>query len=219
MAETGKSFLIDTTKCTACRACQVACKQWNDLSAEAVVPTNTGTYENPPDLSETQWVLVHFNEAERDDGTLAWNFVRNSCRHCIDAPCGQETESSDSIAIDEDTGAVLFQEGTTAESFDKIVKACPWNIPRQGADGQLYKCTMCVDRVHSGELPACAKACPAGAIQFGDRQDILDAADARLAEIQGDFPDAAVLDRDDVRLLILLGDRESMYKTHIERTA
>ena len=219
MAETGKSFLIDTTKCTACRACQVACKQWNGLSAEAEVPVNRGTYENPPDLSVTQWVLVHFNEAERDDGTLAWNFLRNSCRHCIDAPCKQEADSADSITIDEATGAVLFGAGTASENFEKILKACPWNIPRKDSTGQMYKCVMCYDRANNGELPACAKVCPAGAIQFGDRQDILDAADARLSEIRDDFPDAAILDRDDVRLLILLGDRESMYKTQIERTA
>jgi len=216
MAENGKSFLIDTTKCFACRSCQVACKQWNELAAEDPVPTNRGTYENPPDLSHTQWLLIHFKETERDDGSIAWNFVRNSCRHCIDAPCKQQAEHKDSIVIDEQTGAVLFQEGTKNESFERIRQACPWNIPRQGPDGRLYKCVMCVDRVHNGELPACAKACPSGAIQFGDRQEMLDAAQARLVAIRPDFPDAAVLDRNDVRLLILLGDRESMHKMQVE---
>ena len=222
MAETGKSFLIDTTKCFACRSCQVACKQWNELAAEDPVPTNRGTYENPSDLSATQWLLIHFMESERADGTLAWNFVRNSCRHCIDAPCKQAAANSDSIIIDEATGAVLFQEATKNESIDRIRKACPWNIPRAGADGQMFKCVMCHDRVDNEDLPeadripACAKACPSGAILFGDRQDMLDAADARIEAIRGDFPDAAVLDRRDVRLLILLGDRESMHKMTVE---
>ena len=206
----GKSFLIDTTKCMACRACQVACKQWNELEAETT--TNRGTYENPPNLSANTWVLVHFKETERADGSMAWNFVRNSCRHCVDAPCKQAAEHADSITIDEQTGAVLFGEGTKNEDYAKIRNACPFDIPRQGPDGQLYKCVMCVDRVHNGELPACAKTCPSGAIQFGDRQDMLDAADARLAVVQADgFLNATILDRNDVRLLVLLAEPASMY--------
>lgn len=216
MANNGKSFLIDTTKCIACRACQVACKQWNGLAPEEKVPTNRGTYENPPDLSHTQRCLLLFKEVERPDGTLAWNFLRHSCRHCLDAPCKQQAEHPDSITIDEQTGAVLYQEGTKNESYARMRKACPRGIPRRGPDGRLYKCVMCVDRVHNGELPACAKVCPSGAIQFGDRQKILDAAEARLAALRPDHPHAAVLDRDEARVLILLGDRESMYKMQPE---
>ena len=213
MASDGKAFLIDTTKCFACRSCQVACKQWNDLPAEDPVPTNRGTYENPPDLSHTQWLLIHFHEVERDDGTLAWNFVRNSCRHCLDAPCRQAATNKDAITIDEETGAVLFNELTAQEDFEKILRACPFHIPRQDPEtGQLYKCVMCYDRVHNGLLPACATACPSDAIEFGDREDMLEMAEERLDAIRDEFPDAAVLDRRDVRLLILLGDRASMYK-------
>ncbi len=204
-----KSFLIDTTKCTACRSCQVACKQWNGLAAEST--TNRGTYENPPDLSANTWVLVHFNEVEGDNGGVAWNFVRSSCRHCLEAPCKQASKNADSITIDEETGAVLFQEGTANESFAGILRACPFNIPRQGDDGRLYKCTMCVDRVNNGMEPACAKACPAGAIQFGDRDDMLAAADTRLAELRAEHPSATVLDRRDVRLLVLLSEPASEY--------
>ena len=212
MADNGKSFLIDTTKCFACRSCQVACKQWNGLSAENPVPKNRGTYENPPNLSATQWLLIQFSEGNRPDGSLAWNFVRNSCRHCIDAPCKQATKHNDSIIIDEKTGAVLHTEKTKRESYAKIREACPWDIPRQGPDGRLYKCVMCFDRVNNGELPACAKACPSGAILFGDRDEMLATAEQRVAAIRGEFPEATILDRRDVRLLILLGDRESMYK-------
>jgi formate dehydrogenase iron-sulfur subunit len=219
MAESGKSILFDATKCFACRSCQVACKQWNENPAEETVPTNRGTYENPPDLSYSNWVLIHFKESQREDGTLAWNFVRQSCRHCIDAPCKQAAENPDSITIDEETGAVLFHEGTKNENFEKILRACPFNTPRQAPDGRLYKCVMCYDRVHNGEQPACAKACPSDAIVFGDREDILEMAEARLEVVREEFPDAAILDRDDVRLLILLADRESMYTTQTERTA
>ena len=208
----GKSFLIDTTKCFACRSCQVACKQWNGLPAEATVPTNRGTYENPPDLSSSQWLLIHFKEYERADESLAWNFVRNSCRHCIDAPCRQAAVNKDAITVDEQTGAVLFQEATSAENFDSIRQGCPFNIPRQDPDsGQLFKCRMCVDRVHNDEQPACAKACPSDAIEFGDRDEILAMADARVEALKGEFPDARLLDRRDVRLLILLADPAEAY--------
>lgn len=208
----GKSFLIDTTKCFACRSCQVACKQWNELPPEDPVPTNRGTYENPPDLSHSQWLKIQFKETERSDETVAWTFVRNSCRHCIDAPCKQAAEHDDSITIDEATGAVLFNEGTKNESYAKIRLACPFDIPRQAPDGRLYKCVMCYDRVHNDELPACAKACPSDAIQFGDRDDILAMADARLEAVRNDgFPNAKILDRRDVRLLVLLADPASYY--------
>ncbi len=208
----GKSFLIDTTKCFACRSCQVACKQWNELAAEDPVPTNRGSYQNPPNLSASQWLLILFKETERTDGTLAWNFVRDSCRHCIDAPCRQAAKNKDAIVIDEETGAVLFTELTADEEFASILRACPFNTPRRdAATGQMFKCVMCVDRVHNGLLPACATACPSDAIEFGDREEILKMADERLAAIRGQFPDAAVLDRRDVRLLILLGDRARMY--------
>jgi formate dehydrogenase iron-sulfur subunit len=211
----GKSFLIDTTKCFACRSCQVACKQWNELPAEDPVPANRGSYENPPDLSASCWVKIQFKETERSDDSLAWTFVRNSCRHCVDAPCKQAAENPDSITIDEETGAVLFGEGTANESYRKIRLACPFDVPRRGSDGRLYKCVMCYDRVHNGELPACAKACPSGAILFGDRDDMLAAADARLEAVKADgFPDAVVLDRRDVRLLILLADEASYYSLH-----
>ena len=211
MAE--KSFLIDTTKCFACRACQVACKQWNELPAEDPVPTNRGSYENPPDLSHTQWLLIHFKEVERADGSVAWNFVRNSCRHCLDAPCKQAAANPDSITIDEQTGAVLFNEGTANEDYAKIRAACPFDIPRRDpATGRMYKCVMCVDRVHNGEIPACAKACPSDAIEFGDREDILAMAGERVDALRDEYPDATILDRRDVRLLLLLGDRESLYK-------
>lgn len=219
MAESGKSFLIDTTKCFACRSCQVACKQWNENPAEDPVPTNLGSYENPPDLSWSNWALIRFKESERPDGTVAWNFVRQFCRHCIDAPCRQAATYEDSITIDEETGAVLFNEGTANENFDKIRKACPFDTPRQGPDGRLYKCRMCVDRVHNGELPACVKACPGGGLEFGDRADILQMAEERLAAVREEFPDAAILDKDDVRVLILLADRQSMYKMKSEVTA
>ncbi|HNQ23732.1 MAG TPA: formate dehydrogenase [Phycisphaerae bacterium] len=211
MARNGKAIVFDSTKCFACRSCQVACKQWNENPAEAVVPTNRGTYENPPDLSYSNWLLVHFKESLREDGSLAWNFVRQSCRHCLDAPCKQAAADPTAIVIDAQTGAVLFTEKTANEDFARIRAACPFNVPRQGPDGRLYKCVMCYDRVQNGELPACVKACPSDAIEFGDFDDMLALAEARVQAVRAQFPHATILDRRDVRLLIILGDKESLY--------
>jgi formate dehydrogenase iron-sulfur subunit len=215
MAATGKSFLIDTTKCFACRACQVACKQWNELPAEDPVPINRGGYENPSDLSHSQWLLIHFKESEGTNGDVIWHFVRNSCRHCLEAPCRQAAANPESITVDSETGAVLFEEATQDENFETIRRACPFNIPRQDpATGQLFKCVMCVDRVHNGELPACAKACPSDAILFDDRDKVLDAAEARLAVVKETNENASLLDWQEVRLIILLEDSASKYKLH-----
>ena len=116
------------------------------------------------------------------------------------------------IVVDEETGAVLFTEETANEDFNKIRLACPFNIPRQDPDtGRLFKCVMCVDRVHNGELPACAKACPSDAIEFGDREEMLAQGEARVAALQGEFPEARIVDRRDVRLLILLADPAEAY--------
>jgi len=210
MAENGKSYLCDSTKCIACRSCQVACKQWNELGT--VETTNRGSYENPHDLACCCWTIIRFKETERPDGSLAWNFLRNSCRHCLDTPCKQACENPDSITVDELTGAVIFNESTREESYPRVRLSCPFDVPRQGPDGRLYKCVMCYDRVHNGELPACVKACPTGALSFGDREDILAAAELRLAEVRADgFPNATILDKRDVRLLLLVADPASMY--------
>ncbi|MCK4724028.1 MAG: 4Fe-4S ferredoxin, partial [Dehalococcoidia bacterium] len=78
-----KAILYDATKCTACRACQVACKQWNELEAEET--TNRGTYENPPDLSPQTWLKIKFMPEVKRNGKIDWLFTRQACMHCTDA--------------------------------------------------------------------------------------------------------------------------------------
>jgi formate dehydrogenase iron-sulfur subunit len=156
-------------------------------------------------------VKIRYKETERSDGSLAWTFVRNSCRHCVNPPCKEAAVNPDSITIDAQTGAVIYHEGTKDESYAKIRLACPFDIPRQAPDGQLHKCLMCTDRVHNGEFPACVKTCTAGGLKFGDREEVLAMADARVAELSAEFPNARILDRRDVRLLILVTDPADFY--------
>ena len=211
MAVNGKSFLVDTTRCIGCRSCQVACKQWNELPAEQTVPTNAGTYENPPALTANTWLRIRFRETERTDGSVLWTFVRDGCRHCVDAPCKQAAQDPEAIIIDDVTGAVIHTEAALYEDVDRLRMACPYGNPREDADGYKAKCVMCRDRVHNGESPACVKACPTGGLTFGDRDEILDLADARVDVLREQYPEARLLDRRDVRVLILLAEPASAY--------
>jgi len=208
-----KSFFIDTSKCTACRGCQIACKQWNKLSTEKTV--NGGSHQNPPDLSTNTYKLVRFSE-EEVNGKPVWYFFAEQCRHCLEPPCKETADSMVKGAIikDEATGAVLFTEKTKKLKAQEVITACPYNIPRlDKSTKKLAKCTMCFDRVKNGLLPACVKTCPSGTMSFGDRQEILAKARKRLDEVKGKYPKADILDADDVRVIYLvLNDRQKYYK-------
>jgi len=199
----GKSFFIDLAKCTACRGCQVACKQWKKKPVE---PTkNTGSHQNPPDLSWMTLKLVRFHETEVD-GRFNWLFFPDQCRHCLDAPCKMvgDSEVPEAITQDPDTGAVVFTEKTKGLNIDSVRPACPYDIPRVNPEtGVMYKCDMCNDRVRAGLLPACVKTCPTGAMNFGDRDQMLELAKKRLEEAKKKYPQAVLADPDDVRVIFL----------------
>jgi formate dehydrogenase iron-sulfur subunit len=195
-----KAFFIDTTLCTACRACQVACKQWHDLPAEET--QNLGTHQNPPDLSFSTYKLVRMNERVID-GQLRWLFFPEQCRHCIEAPCLEALGDPAAIYRDPDTGAILYTRQTRQYDADGIIESCPYNIPRKGPDGSVYKCDMCNDRVHNGLLPACVQACPTGAMNFGEREAMLEMANQRLGVVKAKSPQAMLFDADTVSVIYL----------------
>jgi formate dehydrogenase iron-sulfur subunit len=195
-----KSFFIDTSVCTACRGCQVACKQWHDLPAEKT--TNRGSYQNPPDVSFDTYKLVRMHE-KVIDGKLRWLFFPEQCRHCIEAPCLETAGDDSAIFRDESTGAIIYTANTRLLLADEIIESCPYNIPRKNSNGVLAKCDMCLDRVKNGLQPACVKACPTGAMNFGERDDMLQLAESRLAEVRGKYPQAQLLDADTVSVVYL----------------
>jgi formate dehydrogenase iron-sulfur subunit len=210
-----KSFLIDTTKCTACRGCQIACKQWNQRPAEKTV--NTGSHQNPPDLSVNTWKVVRFSEPAGE--SVSWYFFPDQCRHCVSPPCKEvaDAKAKGAITIDEATGAVIFSPKVKvkASDFKEIREACPYNIPRiNPATGIMAKCTMCVDRTREGLLPACVKTCPSGAMSFGDRKAILEKAQKRLEEVQRLHKEATLVSPEDVRTIYLLADDPKKYYKH-----
>ncbi len=208
-----KSFFIDTTKCTACRGCQIACKQWNKNPGTKTI--QRGTHQNPSDLSASTFKLVRFSEVEGPEGAPLWYFFPDQCRHCISPPCKEVADGKVKGAIihDEATGAVLFNPKVKIkpEDFKEIREACPYDIPRISSAGVMAKCTMCIDRIKEGLLPACVKTCPTGAMSFGDRKEMLEKANKRLEEVKKKYKEAMLANPDDVRTIYLLVDDPKKY--------
>ncbi len=167
-----KALMISPELCIGCRGCQTACKEWNRLSV--IKTRNTGTYENPPDLTPNLYNRIRFVEMPSETNLVRWLFVSQRCMHCDDAGC---------MKICPAPGA-LFKTKEGAVSFNKdkcigcklCVVGCPFNIPRYDDKDKVSKCHLCSDRIAEGLMPACAKTCPTGAIRYGDRDSLIDGA-------------------------------------------
>jgi formate dehydrogenase iron-sulfur subunit len=181
-AQTGQvSKLIDTTKCIGCKACQVACMEWNDLRDE--IGTCTGHYDNPHDLSESSWTLMRFAEYENPKGDLEWLIRKDGCMHCEDPGCLKACPSPGAI-VQYANGIVDFQEENCI-GCGFCVTGCPFDVPRiSKKDKKAYKCTLCSDRVSVGLEPACVKSCPTGAIVFGTKEDMKQHAEERIEDLK-----------------------------------
>ena len=208
----GKAFFIDTTVCTACRGCQIACKQWNQ--APATKTSNRGSMQNPEDLSFDTYKLVRFQEHIGPGNKPVWYFFPDQCRHCLAPTCLEAAEDMvpGGIFIDEKTGAVLYTDKLKNMDANDVIEACPYDIPRVQTDtGYMSKCTMCVDRVHNGLLPACVKTCPTGAMNFGDRDRMVALARARLEKAKDRFPKASLTGIEYLRVFYLMADAPGKY--------
>jgi formate dehydrogenase iron-sulfur subunit len=173
--------LIDTTKCIGCKACQVACMEWNDLRDD--IGHCTGHYENPHDLSENSWTLMRFMEYEDPKGSLEWLIRKDGCMHCEDPGCLKACPSPGAI-VQYASGIVDFHEENCI-GCGYCVTGCPFNIPRiSKKDSKAYKCTLCSDRVAVGLEPACVKTCPTGAIVFGSKEDMKQHAAERIVDLK-----------------------------------
>jgi formate dehydrogenase iron-sulfur subunit len=181
-AQTGQvAKLIDTTKCIGCKACQVACMEWNDLRDE--IGTCDGHYDNPHDLSESSWTLMRFAEYENPKGDLEWLIRKDGCMHCEDPGCLKACPSPGAI-VQYANGIVDFQEENCI-GCGYCVTGCPFDVPRiSKKDKKAYKCTLCSDRVSVGLEPACVKSCPTGAIVFGTKDDMKHHAEERIEDLK-----------------------------------
>jgi formate dehydrogenase iron-sulfur subunit len=191
-AGNGVAKLIDTTKCIGCKACQVACMEWNDLRDE--IGTNTGQYQNPHDLSASTWTLMRFAEVENPKGDLEWLIRKDGCMHCADPGCLKACPSPGAI-VQYANGIVDFHEENCI-GCGYCVTGCPFDIPRiSKKDHKAYKCTLCSDRVAVGLEPACIKACPTGALVFGTKDDMQAHAAERIEDLKSrGFENAGLYD-------------------------
>lgn len=173
--------LIDITKCTGCRGCQVACKQWNELAAEKT--TFTGSLQNPDDLSYNTWTLIRFDEVEQN-GKMNWLLRHDACMHC-DWPACVKACPSPGALVKTDEGPVVHNTKFCIGCKSCIV-ACPFDIPRYSKEKEnIAKCTLCYDRITDGKNPACVTSCPTGCLTFGTKEEMLDKAAKRAEKIGG----------------------------------
>ena len=175
--------LIDTTKCIGCKACQVACIEWNELRDE--VGTCAGYYENPADLTDQSWTLMRFAEYENPsrNGELEWLIRKDGCMHCADPGCLKACPAPGAI-VQYANGIVDFHEEHCI-GCGYCIAGCPFDIPRiSKRDHKAYKCTLCSDRVAVGLEPACIKACQTGALVFGTKEDMKHHAAERIEDLK-----------------------------------
>ncbi len=202
----GVAKLIDTSKCIGCKACQVACMEWNDVRDE--VGENIGVYDNPSDLTENSWTLMRFAEYENPEGDLEWLIRKDGCMHCEDPGCLKACPSPGAI-VQYTNGIVDFNQDACI-GCGYCVVGCPFDVPRiSAADNKAYKCTLCSDRVAVGQEPACVKTCPTGAIVFGTKEDMKIHAEARIEDLKSrGYDNAGLYDPEGV------GGTHVMYVLH-----
>ncbi|HEX2767744.1 MAG TPA: 4Fe-4S dicluster domain-containing protein [Geobacteraceae bacterium] len=164
-----KSILIIPERCTGCRACQVACKNWNDLPAQKT--SFTGSFNSPTDLTSVNFNRINFTEVPSEKDPIRWLFVSQRCMHCTDAGCMKICSTPGALTRNKEGAVVTDQE--KCAGCHLCIAGCPFNVPRYGKDGKLAKCTMCADRIPKGMAPACVHTCPPQALLFGERDEMI----------------------------------------------
>ncbi len=188
------AMLLDLTKCTACRGCQAACKEWNDLAA--INTSQQGSYQNPPTLNPTTYTLIEFIEHEDQNGQFAWSFFNKRCLHCTQAACVDVCPTG---ALKHDSMGFVSLEQDECNGCGYCTKACPFGIPQLNVQNNLTgaakasKCNFCQDRMHNDLIPACAKSCPTEAILFGERDELVAQGQQRVEKLKAQGHAAARL--------------------------
>ncbi|MBK5260772.1 MAG: 4Fe-4S dicluster domain-containing protein [Thermoanaerobaculia bacterium] len=180
-------FFTDSTLCIGCKACEVACKEWNEVPDDGFAWSGL-SYDNTTGLGHSSWRHVKFVEHEATiglggnaPGQATWQFSSDVCKHCENAGCLDACPTGSIIRTE--FGSVYVQPDI-CNGCGYCVVACPFGvIDRRPSDGRAFKCTFCYDRQIAGEQPACAKACPTGSILFGDLEALEKVADARIAQL------------------------------------
>ncbi|HEV8144499.1 MAG TPA: 4Fe-4S dicluster domain-containing protein [Methylomirabilota bacterium] len=211
-------FFTDTTVCIGCKACEVACKEWNQLPAtNGGVTTMSGdSYDNTRRLDGIHWRHVKFIEQftpDRAEGR--WLLMSDVCKHCVRAGCLEVCPTGAIIRTEFDT--VVIQSDTCNGCRD-CIGACPFGvIDINPVSGTAQKCTLCYDRMQAGLEPACSKACPTDSIQFGTIRELKQTATARVDQLKKGGEARAYLYGADEKMLgglnsfFLLVDKPEVY--------
>lgn len=180
-----KGFLTDTTLCIGCKACEVACKQWNQLPDDGLLFSGM-SYDNTVHLGGSTWRHVAFIErpvplSTQNDGAFSWLFSSDVCKHCARAGC---LESCPTGAIVRTEYGSVYVQPDVCNGCGYCIVSCPFGvINRREEDGRAWKCTLCYDRLREDMIPACAKACPTESIQFGDLDKLREHARERVEQL------------------------------------
>ncbi|WP_240489941.1 4Fe-4S dicluster domain-containing protein [Actinomadura atramentaria] len=183
-------FFTDTSVCIGCKACEVACKEWNAVPEDGLEFTGM-SYDNSQGLGADTWRHVAFIEQRKsignaeagERGDLRWLMASDVCKHCTHAACLDVCPTG--ALFRTEFGTVVVQEDV-CNGCGYCVPACPYGvIDQRKEDGRVWKCTLCYDRIGDGMEPACAKACPTDSIQFGPLDELRERAAARVEELHG----------------------------------
>src|SRR5438270_13777556 len=183
-------FLTDTTICIGCKACEVACKEWNQVPDDGFEWSGM-SYDNTRSLGGSTWRHVLFLEqpaaagpqvAETKDDPFRWLFLSDVCKHCANAGC---LEACPTGAIVRTEFGSVYVQPDVCNGCGYCVVSCPFGvIDKRPEDGRAFKCTLCYDRQRDGLVPACAKACPTESIRFGEVGELAQHAEKRLQELK-----------------------------------
>jgi formate dehydrogenase beta subunit len=205
--------LVDTSTCIGCKACEVACQEWNDLPPEQT--GDTATYQTLADTTANFWNLIRFREYE-DEGTMRWLMRKDQCMHCAEPGCLIACPAPGAI-VQYTNGIVDFQQDQCI-GCGYCITGCPFDVPKfNRGTNRVYKCTLCTDRVAVGLQPACVKACPTSCLQFGTKDAMLEVAQTRVEQLRASgFPQAAVYDPPGVGgtgvvTVLAYGDQPELY--------
>ena len=187
MSALAVGFFTDTTLCIGCKACEVACKEWNQLPDDGLFFTGM-SYDNTVELGASTWRHVSFVERpvplvaqDGHDAPFSWLMMSDVCKHCTRAGCLENCPTGAIIRTEFDS---VYVQPDVCNGCGYCIVGCPFGvIDRRADDGRAWKCTLCYDRLGEGLTPACAKACPTESIQFGSLLELRDRARRRVDEL------------------------------------
>jgi formate dehydrogenase iron-sulfur subunit len=204
-----KGFFTDSTLCIGCKACEVACKQWNQLPDDGFQFSGM-SYDNTVQLGASTWRHVSFIErpvgfAHQQAGGFSWLFNSDVCKHCARAGCLEACPTGAIIRTEFDTVVI---QSDVCNGCRACIAACPFGvIDINPVTDTAMKCTLCYDRMKAGLVPACAQACPTSSIQFGPIAELRQRAQARVDQLHAQGENRARIYGDES----MLGGLNSFY--------